>query len=301
MKSRQAGSRSRLSVLLLLLGVVSLTAAQDRSVDAASAFFLPLPGGGMALFEADAGKGGLRLFRFYGGAARADGPDLQVGDVLTAIDGRPTPTPDAARKAAGTAAGSVVELSLLRDGERRTVRVAPAASPPPGDSPEQRKEQTPEKPPAEGLKQVEFFLGEWEIESRSADGSRVVGRARSSVRYILDGTAMQADYRGLDPAGNVVFRGTTVRTWVPSTGRFAVHWAMANLPGYTYIDVEYRDGELHGDGRGFDAQGEFVERYRYFDISDRHYSFEMSRSYDGGETWAPFANLRATKREESTR
>jgi hypothetical protein len=92
-----------------------------------------------------------------------------------------------------------------------------------------------------------------------------------------------------------VFRGTTIRTYIPETGRFAVHWAMANLPGFTYIDVEYRDGELHGEGRGFDDQGEFVERYRYFDISDRTYSFEMFRSYDGGATWNQYANLRATK------
>lgn len=151
----------------------------------------------------------------------------------------------------------------------------------------------------EGLEQVAFFIGEWDIENRSADGAQVVGRARTEVRYILDGNAMQADYYGLDPFGNTVFRGTTIRTYVPETGRFAVHWAMANLPGYTYIDVEYRDGELHGDGRGFDAQGEFVERYRYFDISEEHYSFEMSRSYDGGATWQQFANLKATKRDAS--
>lgn len=147
-----------------------------------------------------------------------------------------------------------------------------------------------------GLAQVEFFIGQWDVEARSADGQQAVGRARTEVRYILDGTAMQADYYGLDPGGNTVFRGTTIRTYVPATGRFVVHWAMANQPGYTYIDVEYRDGELHGNGRGFDAQGEFVERYRYFNISDARYSFEMSRSYDGGTTWQPFANLRATKR-----
>jgi hypothetical protein len=147
-----------------------------------------------------------------------------------------------------------------------------------------------------GMDRVGFFIGEWDIESRSPDGSQVVGRARTEVRYILDGRAMQADYYGLDPLGNTVFRGTTIRTYVPATDRYAVHWSMAELPGYTYIDVEYRDGELHGDGRGFDGQGEFLERYRYFDISDEHYSFEMSRSYDGGTTWQPWANLEATKR-----
>ena len=151
--------------------------------------------------------------------------------------------------------------------------------------------------PETGLQQLDFFLGQWDIEARSSDGQQIVGRARTDVRYILDGTAMQADYFGLDRGGNTIFRGTTLRTHDPQTGRFVVHWVMANLPGFTYIDEEYRDGELLGDGRGFDGQGEFVERYRYFDISETHYSFEMSRSYDGGATWQPYANLRATKRK----
>jgi len=149
---------------------------------------------------------------------------------------------------------------------------------------------------AKGLAQVDFFIGEWDVRALSADGSQVVGRARTEVRYILDGNAIQADYYALDPGGNTVFRGTTIRTYVPATDRFIVHWAMAGLPGYTYLEVEYRDGELHGEGHGVDLQGEFLERYRYFDLSDTTYAFEMSRSYDGGETWQPFSNLRATKR-----
>jgi len=150
--------------------------------------------------------------------------------------------------------------------------------------------------PAQGLDQIAFFIGEWDVDALSPDGSQIVGKARTEARYILDGTAIQDDYYGLDRAGNTIFRGTSIRTYIPATGRFVVHWAMANTPGYTYIDVELRDGELHGDGRGFDGRGEFVERYRYFDITDTSYSFEMSRSYDGGDTWQPQANLRATKR-----
>lgn len=156
--------------------------------------------------------------------------------------------------------------------------------------------EEPPSPSESGLRQLDFFIGQWDVEALDAEGRQIVGRARTEVRYILDGTTMQADYYGLDPTGRTVFRGTTIRTYVPQTGRFVVHWAMANLPGYTYIDVEYRDGELHGKGRGFDTRGDFVERYRYFDLSDQHYSFEMSRSYDGGATWEPLANLRATKR-----
>lgn len=154
------------------------------------------------------------------------------------------------------------------------------------------QEQTTASRPAD------FFLGQWDVESLSADGSRIVGRARTDVRRILDGTAMQADYYGLDPNGRTVFRGTTIRTWAPAQGRYIVHWSMANLPGYTYLEEEIVDGELHATGHGRDGQGEFEERYRYFGISESTYSFEGERSRDGGATWQPFANLRAVKRAE---
>lgn len=178
--------------------------------------------------------------------------------------------------------------------------VAPEAAPQssPQSSPYSPKSTPPS--PQEGLRQVDFFIGQWDVEGRSADGSRVVSRARTEVRYILDGTAMQADYYGLDPAGNTVFRGTTIRTYVAQTGRFAVHWAMANRPGYTYLDEEYRDGELHAEGGGFDDQGTFRERYRYYDISEASYTFTISRSYDDGETWKPWVLIEAERAEPAS-
>jgi hypothetical protein len=143
--------------------------------------------------------------------------------------------------------------------------------------------------------ELDFFIGDWDVTSVDSAGN-VVGRARTSARWILDETTIQDDYYGLDPAGNVVFRGTSLRTFDPNTRRWIVHWAMANQPGYTYIDARWEDGELHGDGRGFDGGGEFVERYRYYDITPTSYSFALWRSYDGGETWAAYPEIRARKR-----
>lgn len=141
-----------------------------------------------------------------------------------------------------------------------------------------------------------FFHGQWDVESLAADGTTVVGRARTEVTPILDEQALKSDYLGLNPNGDVVFRGTTVRTWVPQLQRFAIHWVVAGQADYTYLLEEYRDGDLIAEGHGRDAGGDFLERYRYFDISETTYSFEGERSYDGGTTWNPFAKLRATKR-----
>ncbi len=142
--------------------------------------------------------------------------------------------------------------------------------------------------------EADFFLGRWAIQELSADGV-LVGRARTHVRRILDDTALQSDYFSLDRQGNTVFRGTTVRSFAPAIGQWIVHWSMANLPGYTYLQERWEDGELVGSGHGMDGQGEFQERYRYSDISDSTYTFRMERSYDGGQSWAQYANLRAVR------
>lgn len=146
----------------------------------------------------------------------------------------------------------------------------------------------------EGARQLDFFIGDWEAESYDPNGA-VVGRSRGGAKWILDGTLQQHDYLGLDPAGNVVFRGTSIRTYVPSTNSWVVHWVMSNTPGYTYIDSEWVDGELHGRGYGFDDGGEFQERYRYWDITDSTYTFQLSRTYDGGEGWQQYPLTKAWK------
>ncbi len=70
---------------------------------------------------------------------------------------------------------------------------------------------------------------------------------------------------------------------------------VAGQADYTHLVEEYSGGELVAEGHGRDARGDFLERYRYFDLSEAGYSFEGERSYDGGSTWAPFAKLRARR------
>ena len=142
--------------------------------------------------------------------------------------------------------------------------------------------------------ELDFFVGDWDVTIVDTL-ENPIAKARTSARFILDGTAIQDDWFSLGPGGQVVFRGTSIRTFVPATRQWVVHWAMANTPGYTYIDARWVDGELHGDGRGFDAAGDFVERYRYYDITGTTYSFALSRSYDGGATWTTQPEIRAVK------
>ena len=75
---------------------------------------------------------------------------------------------------------------------------------------------------------------------------------------------------------------------------------MANVEGYSELDAQVIDVEVHTTGKGRDPGGELVERGRYYDISGDGYSFMLDRSYDGGKTWIrPFVSFRATRRSSA--
>ncbi len=144
----------------------------------------------------------------------------------------------------------------------------------------------------------DFLLGEWEIAMLTMpEGSTVGRRAILSVDRILDGTALFDEIRHVDPDGEVNFRGGTFRTYLTEEDRWYVLWMMANVEGYSELDAQVIDGEVHTTGSGRDPGGELVERGRYYDISGEGYSFTLDRSYDGGKTWIrPFVSFRATRR-----
>lgn len=145
----------------------------------------------------------------------------------------------------------------------------------------------------------DFLLGEWEIAMLvMPEGSTVGRRAALIVRRILDGTAILDEIRHVDQEGRVNFRGATFGTYLPYRDRWYVLWMMANVEGYSELDTQVIDGEVHTTGKGRDPGGELMEQGRYHDISANGYSFTLDRSYDGGKTWIrPFVLFRATRRQ----
>jgi len=144
----------------------------------------------------------------------------------------------------------------------------------------------------------DFMLGDWEVEMQVIpEGAPVGPRATMRAYRFLDGTAILDEWRHFDGAGRIVFRGASFRTLVSGTDQWYVLWMMAAVAGYTELTAELVQGELRTTGRGRDGGGALLERGRYFDISERAFSFRLERSYDDGITWiSPIVALRATRR-----
>lgn len=146
------------------------------------------------------------------------------------------------------------------------------------------------------LEQLAFCIGKWEVRPQSV-ADTAPPAATMHGYYVLDGFAIQADYRGLNRNGDVVFRGASFRTYDVANKQFSMKWMVANQADYTLITGKMDGKDLVSTGQGRDARGEFQERYRFYEIGEDGYKFKMERSYDGGMTWQVFA-LNKYKRVE---
>lgn len=150
------------------------------------------------------------------------------------------------------------------------------------------------------LKPIDFFIGEWNLSTRDMqqNGSIAEGEARSNAYYILDGRAIQDDFRSIDRSGNVEFRGTSIRSCDEDRSKYIIAWLMPGKEGITDLRATWSEGILSGEGEGYDEFGAFMERFTYFNITDSSYSFRMQRSYDEGRTWLQnFSSIEATKKQ----
>jgi len=144
------------------------------------------------------------------------------------------------------------------------------------------------------LEQWDSFVGKWEVRGMNQPLD-TPPRATTHAFYILDGYAMQEDYRSLNASGQVVFRGTSIRTYDPVKSHFAIHWIASGTSDYTIIQAVRTSDEINATGHGEDARGTFVERYRMFEITQDSHLFELDRSYDDGTTWLRWAANRRTR------
>lgn len=149
------------------------------------------------------------------------------------------------------------------------------------------------------LERLEFFTGEWILETldMQRNGSFRKGKAHSTVYFILDGYALQDDFRSINRQGEVTFRGTSIKSCLHEQPGYIVTWMMPGLEGLTDLRASWENGILKGEGEGYDHIGSFKERFEYFNISDSSYSFRMDRSYDSGKTWLHnFSRIEAIKK-----
>ncbi|WDI30501.1 hypothetical protein PUV54_11085 [Hyphococcus flavus] len=127
--------------------------------------------------------------------------------------------------------------------------------------------------------------------SFNEDSSSSSNHDRTAQYCFYEGRGEISEYRSLGQSGEPVFQGASITLWDNDRSVGRTLWVMVGVDGHTDIQLRWEGARLMADGKGHDPKGEFIERWST-DFSrggDQH--FEMSRSYDGGETWIEPFNI----------
>lgn len=139
-------------------------------------------------------------------------------------------------------------------------------------------------PPSHGCdspesRQLDFWLGEWELTYRQPDGA--VGKSRNRITKVLDGCVVLEEFSG---APGVKLEGRSVSTFDRNTRRWKQAW-VDNTAAYLDFTGGLEDGHMVFSR---DAQREgrtFRQRMVFRDVERDRLKWLWQRSDDGGGTW----------------
>jgi hypothetical protein len=156
--------------------------------------------------------------------------------------------------------------------EEPPIRYQPNPDSPIGE----RNENAPDE-----VAQFEFLIGDWDVEITwyPPQAEPTTYNAKWHNHWINDGFDVMQEWRG------PYITGTEFRHYDPASG----HWVGKNL----YAGRNWANTTARVDGDNMvvvieasnAADGPFLNRETYFEITDNRWRMKSDRSYDNGETW----------------
>jgi len=152
--------------------------------------------------------------------------------------------------------------------------------------------------PAE-LSRFDFLIGRWRCEARVLleSGDWQVFPAAWLGRYILDGYAIEDEYRMTGQSGELIVLGLNLRTYDVARRRWNVRWLHALTGAWTDLvseelgGITFDDESLSYVFREPMATHAYT-RATYTDISHAHFTWRGEKS-DDGKVWSQFMVVEA--------
>ena len=142
-------------------------------------------------------------------------------------------------------------------------------------------------------KQFDFLVGQWEVDVKPKVGglaAMIHGAPTLAGSWkawrAFDGFGVDDELRIVDGNGNPRSLSHNLRVYDSTAKR----WTITGLDVYrargSNATAQWRDGEMHVEGRGTDAEGKpYVTRTRFHDITADSFRMQQDRSTDDGESW----------------
>lgn len=133
----------------------------------------------------------------------------------------------------------------------------------------------PTHPALSGVRQFDFWLGEWDLSW--AEG----GKGRNSIQAILGGCVILESFEAQQPPA---FQGMSVSIYNDALGKWQQTWVDNNG---LYLDLigTYQDGKMILSRTTTKDGQSFQQRMVFYNISENELDWNWEHSDDQGQTW----------------
>lgn len=151
---------------------------------------------------------------------------------------------------------------------------------------------------ADPTKQYDFLKGDWDCQWIQYQEGKEASRFNCdwSGKYTLEGTMFQDDFRMYNDNKQLIYAGTTLRTYVKSKKRWDMAFLASSSGHWPNFHGVWQENEMYITSQGVDAKGEHKTRIRFYDIQQGRFIWEMQKSYDDGKTWQLDSEIRAKRK-----
>jgi hypothetical protein len=155
-------------------------------------------------------------------------------------------------------------------------------------------------PPDEHMKEMEWFIGEWDVVSRMlmADGQWMEENVSSINTYVLNGHVILENFVG--PLGGEPFEAWSLRKYNPVKGKWEQRWVDTSASGFADWTGSYADDQFIGHAnRTLNEDGTIkasAVREVFYNITEDSFSWKFETTEDGGETWTETWTLEYTRK-----
>ena len=130
-------------------------------------------------------------------------------------------------------------------------------------------------------KQMDFWLGDWEL-TWPGNSTGDAGHGTNSINRILDGCIVEENFSGGE---SMHLRGHSVSIFEARAGRWKQTW-VDNEGGYLDFSGEFKDGQMVLAREAVRPDGSKVQQRMVFkNIGRNEFDWSWERSLDGGKTW----------------
>lgn len=192
----------------------------------------------------------------------------------------------------------LLSIAIHAQQPRKPVEEGPQAM-----KPDEREygQPNPNAPPE--LSRFSFLIGKWRCEAKlkGEDGTWGDLKGTWEGRYILDGYAIEDEFRMTTPTGELLVLGMNLRTYDPKKKSWNIKWL--NARAGTWVDLGPEElGGVKADEKSISySMKEPVARHAftratYANISTDHFTWRGERSNDG-KAWEEFLIIEVYRRQ----